>query len=78
MYVWMDGCMYVHMTHTHIYIYIYIHIHTYVQTYIYIYMDIYIYGTPPPLTYPFLSFETQGWVGAGGSGTERRPENAKN
>ena len=42
------------------------------------YIYIYIYGTPPPLTYPFVSFETQGWVGAGGSGTERRPENAKN
>ena len=41
-------------------------------------LHIYIYGTPPPLTYPFVSFETQGWVGAGGSGTERRPENAKN
>ena len=32
---------------------------------------------PPPLTYPFVSFEMQGWVGAGGSGIERRPENAK-
>ena len=40
-------------------------------------MYIYIYGTvTPPLTYPFASFETQGWVGAGGSGMERRPENA--
>ena len=44
------------------------------SAYIYIYMD----GTPPPpLTYPFASFETQGWVGAGGSVMERRPENAQ-
>ena len=50
--------------------------HVYVCMYIYIY--VYIYMVPPPLTYPFVSFETQGWVGAGGSGTERRPENAKN
>ena len=46
--------------------------------YIYILMHVYIYiWYPPPLTYPFVSFEMQGWVGAVGSGIERRPENAK-
>ena len=44
-----------------------------------LYVYIYISMVPPhphPLTYHFASFETQGWVGAGGSGMERRPENA--
>ena len=43
-----------------------------VSIYIYIYMV-----PPPPLTYPFAPFETQAWVGAGGSVMERRPENAQ-
>ena len=45
------------------YIYIYIYTHTYIWY-------------PPPSTYHFSSFKTQGWVGTGGSGMERRPENA--
>ena len=61
--VFMYVCGYMYSyTHTQIYIYIYI----YIYVYIYIYMV-----PPPPLDLPFFFFETQG-----GSGMERRPENA--
>ena len=57
----------------HIYVFVYVHSHYVLRDYMCVYIYIWY---PPPLTYPLVSFETQGWVGAGASGIERRPENA--
>ena len=55
----------------------YIHIHIHIRTPTHTHVCIYRYAEVCAYL-SFVSFETQGWVGAGGSGTERRPENAKN